>query len=1028
MALNLEKEFVGAVLFGNDAALKEGDLSRRTKSIISVPTGLFLRGRVLDPLGQPLDNKGSLPATKQELVERKAPGIRLRARIDSPMATGIRAVDSLVPIVAGCGRDSRFFSQRAGGKIRLYFPLGSPPRRGNGFVALNPGSTPPAGRDGVGSPIFRNIDKRFLKLPKGALASYCGFPTNGDPHSPIGLRKYGTSNKSETMRLYHGTSTSNNFSEKLWSVIGETRKRPEANMAPGNNASASVEKASLKYQSDRSENRERPKLSSTMAAKPKELLRPKRSSMAAAKPKELSYEDIVSEQALKRAWAQLKSNPGMTGASPETLDGIPEQWFCSASKALLEGKYEYPRKCRIQIPKPGKRETRPLTISNPRVKIIERAILNAIEPHFEGSWRWETIPESTYEEIRKDPRRSNNDVKSNLKGNQKVYFAKVWEHPTVWHSCSFGFRPKRSAHDALKAIKYWRKNTVWILDYDVRKAFDNVNRRRLANIFLSHINTPRLWQEIEKMMNAEIISLRPIFEKTGDFVRQGSVLSPFLFNMYMHEFDNFMVKWKDECYQETKENPEAVKEYKSMMAKFGSAGVHRALKEYKTVEALDQARRAAKKSFYDKWGRSTGVKTGQVIQYVRYADDFIVGIVGPKKLARDTQRHVERFLKSNLHLDVKKNNIVNRNEKGVTFLGFQIYLPSFKKKTRIKWNKFASIEKYKRRVLSRIKRSDVRLAKSAAHSMKGALLNTLKTGLEAGDLKYTKANVNTIAQKAISDTKPNPALARWVEHFSTEKDRELSLATKYYSKNISSLQIPDGEENVVAKIAELRKNFLDGIKSIVEESKTGYREKRIKDILSKREKAIEKSDPTKPSAWADISEETAIKVANSLADDFLKQEQPRLVSISAPIKDIALRLASKGFYHPVRLKPIANSSLTNLSDPEIIMCFGSLMRGIINYYRPADNLSRVKGLVEGLRKSCVLTLARKHKKNAYWAYGEYGDNVEIRLTSDRTVSLPTTEDVGRLTTGFQLGNPIGFNLEEQLQKVPQARPTGWKNV
>ena len=101
MALNLENSFVGAVLFGNDSALKEGDFSRRTKSIISVPTGLFLRGRVVDPLGLPLDDRGPLNATMPELVERKAPGIQLRARIDSPMTTGIRAVDSLVPIGNG---------------------------------------------------------------------------------------------------------------------------------------------------------------------------------------------------------------------------------------------------------------------------------------------------------------------------------------------------------------------------------------------------------------------------------------------------------------------------------------------------------------------------------------------------------------------------------------------------------------------------------------------------------------------------------------------------------------------------------------------------------------------------------------------------------------------------------------------------------------------------------------------------------------------------------------------------------------
>ena len=105
MALNLEKDYVGSVLFGNDSDLAEGDLARRTKSIISVPVGLFLRGRVVDPLGQPLDGLGALVATKPELVERKAPGIKLRARINSPMATGIRAVDSLVPI--GNGRLAR---------------------------------------------------------------------------------------------------------------------------------------------------------------------------------------------------------------------------------------------------------------------------------------------------------------------------------------------------------------------------------------------------------------------------------------------------------------------------------------------------------------------------------------------------------------------------------------------------------------------------------------------------------------------------------------------------------------------------------------------------------------------------------------------------------------------------------------------------------------------------------------------------------------------------------------------------------
>ena len=117
MALNLERSYVGSVLFGNDSDLAEGDLARRTKTIISVPVGLFLRNRVVDPLGQPLDAKGALVSTKPELVERKAPGIKSRARINSPMATGIRAVDSLVPI--GNGQRELIIGDRQTGKTAI---------------------------------------------------------------------------------------------------------------------------------------------------------------------------------------------------------------------------------------------------------------------------------------------------------------------------------------------------------------------------------------------------------------------------------------------------------------------------------------------------------------------------------------------------------------------------------------------------------------------------------------------------------------------------------------------------------------------------------------------------------------------------------------------------------------------------------------------------------------------------------------------------------------------------------------------
>lgn len=100
------------------------------------------------------------------------------------------------------------------------------------------------------------------------------------------------------------------------------------------------------------------------------------------------FEEAVSVASLKKAWAQLRSNPGMMtpGVTPETLDKIDESWFEHTSNKLLKGDFKYPNRRRIYIPKPkGKTGKRPLTIASPRVKIIERALLDEMEPLFEGA-------------------------------------------------------------------------------------------------------------------------------------------------------------------------------------------------------------------------------------------------------------------------------------------------------------------------------------------------------------------------------------------------------------------------------------------------------------------------------------------------------------------------------------------------------------------------------------------------------------------------------------------------------------------
>lgn len=117
MALNLENENVGVVLFGSDTAINEGDIVKRTGTIVDVPVGLGMLGRVVDALGQPIDGKGPLKDVKRQRVEVKAPGIIARKSVHEPMQTGVKAVDSLVPI--GRGQRELIIGDRQTGKTAI---------------------------------------------------------------------------------------------------------------------------------------------------------------------------------------------------------------------------------------------------------------------------------------------------------------------------------------------------------------------------------------------------------------------------------------------------------------------------------------------------------------------------------------------------------------------------------------------------------------------------------------------------------------------------------------------------------------------------------------------------------------------------------------------------------------------------------------------------------------------------------------------------------------------------------------------
>ena len=117
MALNLEADNVGVVIFGSDSAIKEGSTAKRTGTIVDVPVGKGLLGRVVDALGNPIDGKGPIVGDQRSRVEVKAPGIIPRKSVHEPVQTGLKALDALVPI--GRGQRELIIGDRQTGKTAV---------------------------------------------------------------------------------------------------------------------------------------------------------------------------------------------------------------------------------------------------------------------------------------------------------------------------------------------------------------------------------------------------------------------------------------------------------------------------------------------------------------------------------------------------------------------------------------------------------------------------------------------------------------------------------------------------------------------------------------------------------------------------------------------------------------------------------------------------------------------------------------------------------------------------------------------
>lgn len=334
-------------------------------------------------------------------------------------------------------------------------------------------------------------------------------------------------------------------------------------------------------------------------------------------PIEVTYKQLFDINIYKESYDVLKSKPGnMTpGTDNYTLDGISKDWMNIIIQQLKDRSFQFKPSNIIYIPKPNGK-LRPLGIPSPRDKIIQQAI--------------------------------------------RMIFESVFE--PLFLNSSHGFRPKRSPHTAILEVRKWNGIT-WMIEGDIKGYFDNINHEILANLLKKEIKDSNLIDLYWKLVKAGYIN-NGRYQESNLGVPQGGVLSPLLSNIYLHEFDKFMVGVIDRYSTNkptSRPNEIHTKKYEEIIKlrkKPFSPQIKILQKELIKIPSVIR-------------DNNTGTK----VYYNRFADDWIIGVTGPLALAETIKQEVTTFLKFQLKLTLseEKTKITHLGNEKAKYLGFEIF-------------------------------------------------------------------------------------------------------------------------------------------------------------------------------------------------------------------------------------------------------------------------------------------------------------------------------------------------------------------
>ncbi len=351
---------------------------------------------------------------------------------------------------------------------------------------------------------------------------------------------------------------------------------------------------------------------------------------------------LVNERDLwAAAYQKLATSPGSLtrGGDKTTIDGYSIKILDALRNSVYNGTYEFGITRRVYIPKPqGGR--RPLGVPEFRDRVVQEVIRSVLEAVFE-------------------PR---------------------------FHSSSHGFRPGRSQHTCMRQIRRDFRGVKWFIEGDISKCFDEINHNTIRKELEKHIQDKRFVGLVTRGLRTKVLMPDRKLEDLTIGTPQGGICSPLLSNIALNKLDQFIARLKGRVDRgkRRKQNPEYIKAY---------GEVTRARRAGDSQNVLERRRYTRTLQYGDP-------KDSEFLRlnYVRYADDFLIGITGPRVLAERVRSLVQRFLKQKLKLRLNEEKTLITRAKGnkVPFLGFLIQTGPkismiFKRRYGGKWRTVKSI-------------------------------------------------------------------------------------------------------------------------------------------------------------------------------------------------------------------------------------------------------------------------------------------------------------------------------------------------